>query len=187
MDSNTNIVIENPTSSACRVWYTVTAGDDGLTLRFVAPWSQIYIAHTADPEVGAHPFARITSLYSGDDEPAPSGPRTHDRSVLESHDGLDARLNAQAVLDEWTLFCDETVDGAADHMGCDENELDAAQVREFMPLTWGAKDAEQVEVILRQDRSEQLAEVTDKLDSGGLGKLLATAKSLMSTQMLAAS
>lgn len=44
-----------------------------------------------------------------------------------------------------------------------------------------------LDAIRCRDRLEEIAEVTRKLDSAALGKVLAIAKALLSTQMLAVS
>lgn len=186
MDNNIklNITIEYPGTSACRVWYMTTAGDHGLSLRFHAMWSQICAAHVADPEVGSHPFSRVTGIATGDDSLKPYLTRsTSDIDALSGPDGL----KPCSVLQEWAQFCEETIEGAAEHCECEEDELRLDQVQAHMPRVWGAADADAVENILRRDRTEQLEEVVEGLDSAALGKVLVTAKSLLSTQMLAAS
>ena len=79
------------------------------------------------------------------------------------------------------------IEGAASAAGCDENDLNLDQVQGHMRRVWGSADEAAVESILRRDRTEQLEEVAVSLDSAALGKVLVTAKSLLSTQMLAAS
>lgn len=186
MDNNIklNITIEYPGTSACRVWYMTTAGDHGLSLRFHAMWSQICAAHVADPEVGSHPFSRVTGVFGGDDGLKPYLSRsTDDIGTISAPDGL----RTCSILQEWALFCEEVVEGAAEYCQCDEDELTLGQVQAHMPRVWGAADADTVESILRRDRTEQLEEVVEGLDSAALGKVLATAKGVRSTQMLAAS
>ncbi len=186
MDNNIklNITIEYPGTSACRVWYMTTAGDHGLSLRFHAMWSQICAAHVADPEVGSHPFSRVTGIATGDDGLKPY--LTRSASDIDALSGPDG-LKPCSVLQEWAQFCEETIEGAAEHCECEEDELRLDQVQAHMPRVWGAADADAVENILRRDRTEQLEEVVEGLDSAALGKVLVTAKSLLSTQMLAAS
>lgn len=167
MDNNIklNITIEYPGTSACRVWYMTTAGDHGLSLRFHAMWSQICAAHVADPEVGSHPFSRVTGIATGDDGLKPYLTRsTSDIDALSGPDGL----KPCSILQEWAQFCEETIEGAAEHCECEEDEA-------------------AIESIRRRDRTEQLEEVVERLDSAAIGKVLVTAKSLLSTQMLAAS
>lgn len=187
MDSkhvNLNITIEYPGNSACRIWYMTTAGDSGVPLRFYAMWSQICAAHVADPEVGSHPFSRVTGIATGDDGLKPYLSRsTSDTDSISAPDGL----KPCSVLQEWAQFCEETIEGAAEHCECEEDDLTLGQIQAHMPRVWGAADEADVESIRRRDRTEQLEEVAERLDSAALGKVLATAKTLLSTQMLAAS
>lgn len=196
MDSknlNLNITIEYPGTSACRIWYMTTAGDHGLSLRFHAMWSQVCAAHVADPEVGSHPFSRVTGIAAGDDGLKPYLSRsTDDLDALSAPDGggafrTDGGLKPCSILQEWTDFCEAAIEGAAEAAGCDENDLNLDQVQDHMRRVWGSADEAAVESILRRDRTEQLEEVAVSLDSAALGKVLVTAKALLSTQMLAAS
>jgi len=187
MDSNNqhlNITIEYPGTSACRIWYTTTAGDRGISIRFYAMWSQICAAHVADPEVGSHPFSRVTGAATGDDGLKPYRPRSSAyMGLISAPDGL----RPCSVLQEWVQFCEETIEGAAEHFECEEDDLTLDQVQTHMPRVWGAADEAAVESICRRDRTEQLEEVVQRLDSVALGKVLITARTLLSTQMLAAS
>ena len=186
MDNNIklNIAIEFPGTSACRIWYMTTVGDHGPSLRFYAMWSQICAAHVADPEVGSHPFSRVTGIAAGDDGLKPY--LTHSTDDLDSISGPDG-LKPCSVLQEWAQFCEETIEGAAEHCECEEDELSLDQVQDHMPRVWGAADEAAIESIRRRDRTEQLKEVVERLDSAAIGQVLITAKSLLSTQMLAAS
>lgn len=187
MDSNDqhlNITIESSGTSACRVWYTTTAGDSGPSLRFYAMWSQICAAHVADPEVGSHPFSRVTGIAAGDDGLKPHLSRsTSDLDSISAPDGL----RPCSVLQEWAQFCEETIEGAAVEHKCEEDDLTLGQVQAHMPRVWGAADEAAVESIRRRDRTEQLEEVVERLDADAIGKVLVTAQTLLSTQMLAAS
>ena len=186
MDSNDqhlNITIEYPGTSTCRVWYTTTAGDSGPSLRFYAMWSQICAAHVADPEVGSHPFSRVTGIATGDGLKPYLSRSTSDIDSISGPDGL----KPCSVLQEWTQFCEETIEGAAEHCECEEDELSLDQVQAHMPRVWGAADEAAVESIRRRDRTEQLEEVVERLDADAIGKVLVTAQTLLSTQMLAAS
>jgi hypothetical protein len=88
-DMNLNITIEYAGTSACRVWYTTTAGSDreldeegpGLSLRFYGLWSQICAAHASDPEVGSHAFSRVTGVAAEGDDMTPSA--AHSTTVID--------------------------------------------------------------------------------------------------------
>jgi hypothetical protein len=56
-----------------------------------------------------------------------------------------------------------------------------------MSKTWGYVDEAEVESVLCRDRTEELEQVLRNLDSAALGRILVTAKALVSTRMLAAS
>lgn len=180
MDSNNqhlNITIEYPGTSACRIWYMTTAGDHGPDLRFYAMWSQICAAHVADPEVGSHPFSRVTGITTGDDGLKPYLSRsTSNLDAISAPDGL----KPGSVLQEWAQFCEETIEGAAEQCECEEDNLTLSQVQAHMPQVWGADDEEAVESIRRRDRTEQLEEVVERLDSAAIGQVLVTAKTLLS-------
>lgn len=178
-----NITIEYPGTSACRVWYMTTAGDHGIALRFHALWSQVCAAQVAEPEVGSHPLSRVTGIFAGDDGLKPGRARsTTDLDTLSATGGLPCE-----ILHEWVNFCDNVVWTAAEHHKCPKEEISLSQLREQMPRTWGIESEQALDTIRRRDRLEEIAEVTGKLDSAALGKVLATAKALLSTQMLAVS
>lgn len=178
-----NITIEYPGTSACRVWYMTTAGDHGIALRFHAMWSEVCAAHVAELEVGSHPFSRVTGIFAGDDGRKPDRLSTKDLGTISAPDGL----KPCAILQEWVDFCDDVVWTAAEHHKCPKETLSLFQLREQMPRAWGIESEQALEVIRCRERLEEISEVTGKLDSVALGKVLATAKALLSTQMLAVS
>ena len=182
-----NITIEYPGTSTCRVWYMTTAGDHGIALRFHALWSQVCAAHVAELEVGSHPFSRVTGIFAGDDghklvrcDHRLARPTT-DPSVLSAPGGL----KPCAILQDWVDFCDDVVFATVKHFKTVEISL--SQLREQAPQVWGIESEQALDAIRCRDRLEEITEVTGKLDSAALGKVLATAKALLSTQMLAVS
>ena len=184
-----NITIEYPGTNTCRVWYMTTAGDHGIALRFHALWSEVCVAHVAEPEVGSHPFSRVTGIFAGDDGRKPDRLSTKDLDTLSGPGRSRAAwgLKPCAILQEWVDFCDDVVWTAAEHHKCQKEALSLFQLREQMPQTWGIESEQALDAIRCRDRLEEISEVTGKLDSAALGKVLATAKALLSTQMLAVS
>lgn len=179
-----NITIEYPSTSTCRVWYMTTAGGDGIALRFHALWSQVCAAHVAELEVGSHPFSRVTGIFAGDDGLKPGRARsTTDLDTLSAPGGL----KPCAILQEWVDFCDDVVFATAKHCKRLTGEISLSQLREQMSRAWGIESEQALDAIRCRDRLEEISEVTGKLDAAALGKVLATAKALLSTQMLAAS
>lgn len=177
-----SITIEYPGTSTCRVWYMTTAGDHGIALRFHALWSQVCAAHVAELEVGSHPFSRVTGIFAGDDGLKPGRARsTTDLDTLSAPGGL----KPCAILQDWVDFCDDVVFATVKHFKTAEISL--GQIREQMPRAWGIESEQALDAIRCRDRLEEITEVTGKLDSVALGKVLATAKALLSTQMLAVS
>ena len=182
-----NITIEYPGTSTCRVWYMTTAGDHGIALRFHAMWSQVCAAHVAELEVGSHPFSRVTGIFAGDDGRKPDRLSTKDLDALSGpgRSGAAWGLKPCAILQEWVDFCDDVVFATVKHFKTVEISL--SQLREQMPRAWGIESEQALDAIRCRERLEEISEVMKKLDVVALGKVLATAKALLSTQMLAAS
>lgn len=123
-----NIAIEFPGTSACRIWYMTTVGAHGPSLRFYAMWSHICAAHVADPEVGSHPFSRVTGIAAGDD----GLNLTHSTDDLDSISGPDG-LKPCSVLQEWAQFCEEMIEAQL-------VLLALAVLRGALARVWGAAD-----------------------------------------------